>query len=210
MTVDNSIIYIYMLAIGYIDELVMASDMSGSLRQGHQNQKFGIHRLPALGAEMPERIKDQPVPHHGLVRSAGASCSQQAHPADQSADAFYQQLLREQFADVVIRPHAQTQQLVPLVILRGQENNRHGAVLAQALQPVRPENRGLVACPDPHGPCRPPLDDGRSRTALRSPEQHGAGRAPGPGGYCQPAGPPGPGRWPPGPGPCVPDGRWRY
>ena len=52
----------------------------------------------------------------------------------QRADALDQQALAERLGDVVVGAEPQAHQLVYLLILRGEEDHRHGAALPQPLQ----------------------------------------------------------------------------
>ena len=52
------------------------------------------------------------------------------------ADTFHQQALRERLFHIVIGAHAQTQHLVDLIILGGEEDHGHLRFLAQALQEI--------------------------------------------------------------------------
>ena len=63
-------------------------------------------------------------------------------PAQQGADAFNQQALAERLGDVVVSAEAQAHQLIDFLILGGQEDNRDGAALAQALQQFHPVHAG--------------------------------------------------------------------
>ena len=56
--------------------------------------------------------------------------------AQQRADAFDQQALRERLFHIVVGAHAQTQNFVDLIIFRGQKDHRHLGFLAQALQQI--------------------------------------------------------------------------
>ncbi len=64
-------------------------------------------------------------------RLALAAAARQLAAAQQRADALDQQALRERLLDVVVGAHAQAQHLVDLVVLGGEEDHRHGALLPE-------------------------------------------------------------------------------
>ena len=87
---------------------------------------FQVHRWRAgSSTSSPRTMTARP----GLVALA-----RQLAAADQGADALDQQALRERLPDVVVGAHAQAEQLVDLVVLRGQEDHRDRALPAQLAQ----------------------------------------------------------------------------
>ena len=58
--------------------------------------------------------------------------------AQHGADALQQQPLGEGLADEIVSAHAQTQHLVDLFVLRGEEDDRELLCLADAVQELHP------------------------------------------------------------------------
>ena len=96
-------------------------------------------RLTSLfppGAEVTRLVEHQLAAPHDVGLALGAAS---ATPAPQhGADAFDQQTLRERLGDVVVGAHAQAQHLVQFVVLGGEEDHRHVAVLPQPAEQLQP------------------------------------------------------------------------
>jgi hypothetical protein len=101
---------------------------------------------------MAQRVHPQLAAFHhlGLFRVAHDLAGDRILPAQKRADALDQQPLAEGFLDVVVRPHAQTQNLVDLVILGGQEDDRHRGLLTEPLQQVHPVHSWHLYVKDGH------------------------------------------------------------
>mmetsp|Transcript_20415 Transcript_20415/g.37924 ORF Transcript_20415/g.37924 Transcript_20415/m.37924 type:complete len:208 (+) Transcript_20415:200-823(+) len=141
MTVDGPVIHIDLIIVGHIHQLVTAFDKSGALGQRLQQQEFGHGQgyiLTFPTDRMAQRIHPQlPALHHlGFWRSADLIRGDRLLPTQERADAFHQKTLGKRFLDVVVRPHTQAQNLVDLIIFRGEEDHRHLGFLAQALQQI--------------------------------------------------------------------------
>jgi hypothetical protein len=72
----------------------------------------------------------------GLVR--GGLRLAQFHPAQDCADAGDEQALGERLADIVVRSQSETERLVQLIVLGGEEDDRQRALLPQPPQQLQP------------------------------------------------------------------------
>src|SRR5260221_8822958 len=139
VAVDGAIVDIDVLAIGAINELVAALNVAGAQRQRLEDEELGdgeidIDATPA--ALVPRRVEHELAAlHHRLALAAAA---RQLAAAQQGADALDQEALREWLLDVVGGAHAQAEHLVHLVVLRGQEDDRHRPLLAQMAEELHP------------------------------------------------------------------------
>src|SRR5437899_664949 len=142
LAVDRPFVDINVLAISRIHQLVAVFDVPRTVCKGFEDQELGHRQLDVFalpGAQMPRRVEDQLAAHdYRLPLRIVALACQLAAP-DQRPDALDQQALRKRLSDVVVGAHAQTEQLVDLVVLRGQEDDRDVALppqLAEQLHAV--------------------------------------------------------------------------
>src|SRR5579875_559502 len=142
VAVDRAVVDIDVLAIGRIHQLVAVLDVTRAVRERFEDQKLGhgqFDRLPFPGAQMPGRVEDQLTAHDDRLAVRIIAFARQLAAPDQGPDALDQQPLRKWLLDIVVGAHAQAQQLVDLVVLRGQENDGNRALppqLAQQLHAV--------------------------------------------------------------------------
>ena len=76
--------------------------------------------------------------HDAAGGGAGALGLASLVAAEQRADAFQQQALAERLGDVVVGAETQTHQFIDFLVLRRQEDHRHGTALPQPLQQFHP------------------------------------------------------------------------
>ncbi len=138
MAVDGAVIDVDVLAVGGIDELVAALDHAGPGRERLDQQELGHRELDGLavpGALVLGLVERQLAAHHDPARRrAGALRAARLVAAEQGADALDQQALAERLGDVVVGAQPKPHQLIDLLVLAGEEDHRHGAAAAQALQ----------------------------------------------------------------------------
>ena len=146
VAVDRPVVDVNVLPISRVHQLVAVLYMPWAMGERFEDQKLGhgkLDRLAVPGAQVPGGIEDQPTAHnHRLALRIVALASQFATP-DQGADALNQQPLRKRLLDVVVGAHSEAQQLVDLVILRGQEDHGDRALstkLAEQLHAVHPRH----------------------------------------------------------------------
>jgi hypothetical protein len=130
VAVDGAVIDIDLIVIGHVHQLIAAFHEAGTLRERLQQQEFGHgqrHVLPfQVTAWRSGSIVSSPRCHDlGFLGVADRRRWHRLLPAQERADAFHQQALRERLLHVVVRAHAQAQHLVDLVVLGGQEDHRH-------------------------------------------------------------------------------------
>ena len=139
VTVDRAVVHIDLLVIGGIHQRIAAFDHARTLRQRMQDQEFRDgerHRLPLPGAGVALLI------HHKLpalqrlrllARRLGSDLAI-ARAAQNRPDTLDQKTLREGFAHKIVSTHLEAEEFVDLVVLGGQEDHRHIALLAQPAQ----------------------------------------------------------------------------
>ena len=138
MAVDGSIVHVDVLAVGGVDQLVAALDVTGTAGQCLQEQELGhrdVERAAPPRAQVARRVQHEVAAAQDVlvVRLAGF-LRRQVAPAQQRPDTLDQQPLGERFLDVVVGAHAQAQHLVDLVVLGGEEDHRHVRFLADLAQ----------------------------------------------------------------------------
>ena len=142
MAVDGAVVDIDVFAVGRIDQLVATFHHAGPRRQGLHQQKLGDGELDVLrvpGALVLGVIEHELAAYHDAGgRGAGALGARNLVAAQQGADALKQQALAERLLDVVVGAEAQAHQFVDFLVLRGEEDYRHGAAGAQPLQQFHP------------------------------------------------------------------------
>src|SRR4029077_17591392 len=124
VAVDRTIVDVDMLAVSRIHQLVAVFDVARPLRQGFEDQELGhgqLDRLILPGALMSCRVEGHLAAYDDRLSRPFLALPRQFAAPDQRPDALDQQPLRKRLADVIIGTHAQTEQLVDLVVLRGQE-----------------------------------------------------------------------------------------
>jgi hypothetical protein len=136
MAVNRAIININMLPIGAVHELIAAFDVTWPKRQRLQQKEFSDSKINVLtlpGALVPRRIEAQfAALNRGLGFAAGAA--REFAASQQSTDALDQEPLRERLLDVVVGTHTQSQDLIDLIVFRGEKDDRHRAVFAKMAQ----------------------------------------------------------------------------
>jgi hypothetical protein len=136
-----------LIAVGRIHQLVAVLDVAGPLASAFRSRNsvtVSVTSLPsrcrrgAPGRAPGDRARwpVRPSPSGGSARDLAA--------AQQGADALDQQALRERLLDVVVGAHAQAQHLVDLVVLRGEEDDRHGRRLRRRDSSSMPSMRGIL------------------------------------------------------------------
>mmetsp|Transcript_15415 Transcript_15415/g.24215 ORF Transcript_15415/g.24215 Transcript_15415/m.24215 type:complete len:201 (+) Transcript_15415:244-846(+) len=155
MAVDGAVIHIDLVVIGDIHQLVAALDETGALRQRLQQQEFrdGQRHVMALPADrVAQRVHLQMAAfdHLGFLGIADDLSVHRVLAAQQRADPLDQKALAERLLDIVIRPHAQAQHLVDLIVLGGQEDHRHRRLLPQPLQQIHPVHAGHLDIQNGH------------------------------------------------------------
>ncbi len=117
-----------------IHQLVAALDVALARRQRFQDEKLGdrqLDRLGAPGAQMAPGIEQEIAALDHRLGIARRLVARQLAAPQEGADALDQQALREGLLDIVVGAHPEAEQLVDLVVLRGQEDDRHCRRLAQ-------------------------------------------------------------------------------
>src|SRR5881227_2915345 len=120
VAVDRAVIDVDVLAVSRIHQLIAVFDVTRTLRQGFEDQELGdgqLDRLALPGAEMARRVERHLTAYDDRLSLTILALARQFAAPDQRADALDQQPLRKRLADVIIGAHAQTEQLVDLVIL---------------------------------------------------------------------------------------------
>src|ERR1700733_10944435 len=137
VTIDRPVIDVDVLAVRRVDELVAALYHARSRRERLYQKKFGDRELDILG--MPGALvlglvqggfAAHPPP---AGRGAGAFSPARLVAAQQCPDTLDQQALGERLGDVIVRAETQAHQLVDLLVLGGEEDDRHRAALTQLL-----------------------------------------------------------------------------
>src|SRR5579883_2808330 len=131
VAVDRAVVDIDVLAIGRVHELVAALDMAGPRRKRLQDEELGDgeldrHALP--GAEMAGRVEHELAALNHRLGIGRPLAPRQFAAAQQRADPLDEEALRERLLDVVVGAHPEAEQLVDLVILRGEKDDGHGAL----------------------------------------------------------------------------------
>src|SRR6266540_1099179 len=98
-----------------------------------------LHGLPVELHASPHRIDSQPTGGEGL-RAVFALVRRQLRPPQKRTHATTELVDRERLRDVVVGAELQPNDLVELVVARGQHDNRHGAAGAQALADLETVN----------------------------------------------------------------------
>src|SRR6056297_2020883 len=148
VAVDRSVIDIYLIVIGDVHQLIARLHEARALGEGLQQQELGDRQrdIPALpGYCVAQRVHPQFAAQQdlaGFARLALHIAGDHFLAAQERADAFDQQALGERFLDVIVRPHAQAEDLVDLVVLRGEEDDRHRGFLPDALEQIHPVHPG--------------------------------------------------------------------
>ena len=99
------------------------------------------HILAAPAHLVPRRVHREPAPHDRFGRRLVVRrrrIAVEVDAAQDRADAGDQQPLRKGFGDIVVGTHRESQRLVDLVVLAGEEDHRKLAFLAQAAQQLEP------------------------------------------------------------------------
>ena len=137
MAVDRSIVDINTFAVGRVHKLITILYMSWILRQGAQKQEFRDRELDGFflpGTQMPLGIEHKVSANQFFflfARRGVVVCFGAPH---QGSDPLNQQPLRKGLLDIVVGAHPEAEQLIDLVILRGQEYDRQLTRLPQILQ----------------------------------------------------------------------------
>ena len=108
-------------------------------RLQQQEFRYGQRNLLPFPADgMAQRIHAQRATVHdlGFFGNSHFTGRDRFLPAQQRADTLDQKPLGERLFHVIVCTHAQPQDLVDLVVLRGQEDDRHRGLLPQALQQI--------------------------------------------------------------------------
>src|SRR5437762_9930188 len=144
VAVDRAVIDVDVLAIGRVHQLIAIFDVPRTLRQRSEDQELGHRQLDGFavpGTLMARRVERHRTAYDDRLAPAFFAIARQFAAPKQGADALDQKPLRERLADIIVGPHAQAEQFVDLVILRGQENDGNLAVppqLTQKLHAVHP------------------------------------------------------------------------
>jgi hypothetical protein len=149
VAVDGAIIHIDIVAVGGIHQLVAGFDEAGARGQRFEDHEFGDRQrdiaAPPLAAipdhAVARRVHGQATAHDGFGAQIIAGFRHRVgrgtaigRPPQHGPDAFDQQALAERLADIIVGAHGKAQRLVDLGVLRREEDHRHLALLAQALE----------------------------------------------------------------------------
>ena len=144
--VDGAVVHVDVLAIGGVDQLVAGFHHAGARCQGLYQQELGHGQLDVVtlpGALVLGLVQGQLAAHHQAAgRGTRAFRLAALIAAEQGADALDQQALGERLGDVVVGAEAQAHELVHLLVLGGQEDDRHVGALAQPLQQLHAVHAG--------------------------------------------------------------------
>src|SRR4029077_11254996 len=117
VAVDCSVVDIDVLAVSRIHQLVAVLDVPRAVGERFEDQELGhgeLDRRAAPGAEMAHRIENQLSADDDRLALRLVALARKLAATDQRTDPLDQQPLRKRLLDVVVRTHAQAQQLVDL------------------------------------------------------------------------------------------------
>ena len=138
VAVDRSIVDIDLVIIGGIHQRVAAFHHAWPRGKRLQDQKLGDgqrHRAVVPHASVPLRVHLElaALEHLGLVLDRRGAVARLG-PAQHGLDPLDQKALRKGFADEVVGAHLEAEQLVDLLVLRGEENDGKLGALAEPPQ----------------------------------------------------------------------------
>jgi hypothetical protein len=144
VAVDRAVVHVHLIVIGRIHEGVAALHHAGTLRQRLQDQEFGDREGDGLtlpGAVVALRIHHEltALERLGVHLPGGGRHILRGEAAQHRLHALDEETLGEGFADEVVRAHLEAEELVDLLVLRGQEDHRQVRFL-----PRRPEQLHAV------------------------------------------------------------------
>src|SRR5215469_5284842 len=131
VAVDRAIVHIDVLAIRRIHQLVAVFDVPRTMREGFEDEELGDRQLDGLAfprAKVPRRVENQLAADDDRLAMGFLPLAGELAAPDQRPDALDQEPLRKWLPDVVVGPHSETEQLVDLVILRRQKDDRYVAL----------------------------------------------------------------------------------
>ena len=142
VAVDGAVVDVDVLAVRRVDQLVAAFHHAGTRGQRLDQQELRDRQLDVVAlprALVLGLVQHQVAArHHPAGRGARPLCLAGLVAPQQRSDPLQQQALAERLGDIVVGAQAQAHQLIDLLVLRGQEDDRHGAALAQPLQQFHP------------------------------------------------------------------------
>jgi len=138
VAVDGAVIDVDLVVVGRIHQGIAAFYHTGPLGQRLQDQEFGHgerHRRPVPRAGVALRVHHQRTALDCL-RALLARCRHLARigASQHRLDPLDQEALREGLPDEVVGAHLQTEQLVDLLVLRGEKDDGDLGLLAQPSQ----------------------------------------------------------------------------
>jgi hypothetical protein len=139
VAVDGAVVDIDLVVIGRIHQRIPALDHARARRQRLQDQELGDgerHRLVLPRAGMAFRVHPQEPAFEHLRGVGFLRCGRilDRGPAQHRLDPLDQQPLRERLPDEIVGAHLEAEQFVDLLVLRGEEDDRHVGLLAQPAQ----------------------------------------------------------------------------
>ncbi len=138
VAVDGAVVDVDLIVVGRVHQRVARLDHAGPLGERLQDQELGDRQrdgtiVPmasmALRIELElaalENVSDQRLDRLAVLG---------LQPAQDGAHALDDKALREGLGDVVVGPHLKAEQFVDLLVLGGEEDDRHVGLLAHAAQ----------------------------------------------------------------------------
>src|SRR5574338_652097 len=137
VAVDGSVVDIDLIIIGRVHQLVAALHVTRALGQRLEDEEFRhreAHLFALPGAGVTVGIEREFASHDRFLVASLPAGRAGARAPQKRLHAFAEQALGERLFDVVVGADIEADDLVHLIVLRGEEDDRQIGALAQAAQ----------------------------------------------------------------------------